>query len=210
MPSAFANYANSGDIFTKITTEIWKIISKTYLLHFLCAVTWQTYFGVCLLFLRQQQTGGEMQRWKTHWSSCFGEWGVSALKFQKHFTPGECLTSFHLNQRRRPNVKTPMKCLWANSSDGAHLKSSSVAFWSPKLRSAAEGLGPLNVAVGAGNRSDRDTPWKSACQRALLDLLSGTQRGEPGFLTLIIWSLGGKWHREASSASCCATVKMRC
>lgn len=179
--------------------------AQSYQKHidFLCVVTWQTCFWACLLFLRQRLT----QRWKTH---CFDEWGVSALKFQKHFTPGECLTSFLLNRRRRPNVKTPMKCLWANSSDGAHLKPSSVAFWSPKLRSAAEGLGPLNVAVGAGNRSDRDTPWKSACQRARLDLLSGTQRGEPGFLTLILWSLGGKWHREASSASCCATVKMRC
>lgn len=39
VPSPLANYANSSDIFTKITTEILKIISKTYFLHFLCTVT---------------------------------------------------------------------------------------------------------------------------------------------------------------------------
>lgn len=49
--------------------------------------------------------------------------------------------------------------------------------------------------------------WLSTCPPQFIK-----QPSEHGawILTLIMQSLGGEWHREASSTSCCAVVKMRC
>lgn len=88
---------------------------------------------------------------------------------------------FHLNQRHRPNVNMPVECVSANNSDETHLESPSVAFWSPELRLPALKLGRFVMATGAGNQRDGDAPWKSDCQRALLDLLSGPQSTKLGF-----------------------------
>lgn len=70
--------------------------------------------------------------------------------------------------------------------------------------------GPLDIAVGAGEPARRGHAMKICLSMCPPQFIKRHSERRAGILTLIIQSLGGKWHGEASSASCCATVKMRC
>lgn len=98
----------------------------------------------------------------------------------------------------------------ANGSAGKPYKSSSVASLPPERCLGGRGAKPLAVALGTSNRSNRDTPPKSARQPSLLNPSNSAWSGELGFLTPIMRRLEGKWHGEAGSVSCCAAVTMRC
>lgn len=86
----------------------------------------------------------------------------------------------------------------ANGSAGTPLKSSSASSSPPEQRLGGRGAKLLAVAVGTSNRSDRDTPPKSARQPSLPNPSSGAPSGEPGFLTPIMRRPEGKWHGEAA------------
>lgn len=118
---------------------------------------------------------------------------------QNQTAPKQFLTSFHLNQRHRPNVKMPVKWFSANNSNEMHfnppppsppfsfsrLLISCAAFDGVEAGTVCHSRGALGTGETGGHAMKI---WLSTCPPQFIKRPS--ERGA-GILTLIIRSLGG-------------------